>query len=156
MRVKFHFNPPAGVIGSQSKWIFQVKFEYTMFPELVEEFGTEEYPPECLLVLEEDEDENGNPEWILEKDMPYGAYKVQLLYKKADAAEGEDNFELKTLPDNIDEKYFKASNEPSPVSESEQKKLDEEEEKLNKQKEQNARLAQKELESKKAQQKVEA
>ena len=49
--------------------------------------------------------------------MPYGAYKAKLLYRKADAVEGEDNFELKELPEGIDEKYFKASNEPSPVSE---------------------------------------
>ena len=51
MRVKLQFNPIAGVIGSQTKWIFEVKFEYTIFPELVDEFGTEEYPPECRFVL---------------------------------------------------------------------------------------------------------
>ena len=33
----------------------------------------------------EELDENDNPEWILEKDMPYGSYKCKLLYRKQDA-----------------------------------------------------------------------
>ena len=156
MRVKFHFNPPPDAIGTGSKYEFQVKFKYTMFSELVEEFGTELYPAEQMVVLDEELDENDNLEWIIEKDIPYGEYTTKLLYKKLGTAEGEEGHELKELPEGLDEKWFKASNEPSPISEADQKKFDEEEEKQNKQKEQNARLAQKELESKKAQQKVEA
>ena len=120
------------------------------------------YPAESFIELEEDLDENDNQEWTFEDDWPYGEYKTDLEFKKADAVEGEDGFEFRQLPDEIkfggSDKagYFASSHEPQPVSEADQKKVDEEEEKQNKQKEQNARLAQKELESKKAQQKVEA
>ena len=62
-------------------------------------------------------DENDNPEYIAEFDRPYGTYTATLKYRVKDAAESDENYELKALPDQLDEKYFKASHEPQPISE---------------------------------------
>jgi len=74
---------------------------YTMFPELVDEFGTERYPAESLILLEEDLDENDNIEWTFEEDWPYGEYVAELQFRQANAVEGEDGFEFKDLPEAI-------------------------------------------------------
>ena len=126
-----------------------------MFPELSDEFNPADYQS-LLIPLQEDVDENDNPEFVAEFDRPYGTYTALLKWRVKEAAEGDESGELKALPEGLDDKYFTASHEPKPISEQQQKLLDEEEEKQNKKKEQDARLAQKELESKKAQQKVEA
>ena len=155
MKVKLHFNPPQSAIGQQGKYEFCVEFKYNMFPELSDEFNAGDYPS-LLIPLQEELDENDNPEYVAEFDRPYGTYTANLKWRVKDAAEGDENGELKALPEGLDEKYFAATHEPKPISEQQQKLMDEEEEKQNKKKEQDARLAQKELESKKAQQKVEA
>lgn len=155
MRVKLHFNPPKEVIGDkQSKYEFHVRFKYTMFPELADEFNADDYPS-IVMPLAEELDENENLEYLAEFDRPYGTYTVELRYKVKDTVEGDENFELQPLPEGKGDAFL-ATHEPMPISETQQKQFDEEEEKQNKKKEQEARLAQKELESKKAQQKVEA
>ena len=62
---------------------------------------------------------------------------------------------MKELHEEVKKFYF-ARCEPEPISEQEQKQLDDLEEKQNKEKERDARKAQKELETRKAKQKAEA
>ena len=88
-----------------------------MFPELSDEFNAADYNIKNLIPLTEEIDENDNPEWIAEFDMPYGTYTPALLWRVKDAAETDEGYEPKPLPNQLDEKYFKASHEPQPISE---------------------------------------
>lgn len=96
MRIKFHFNPLPGKI--EPKFKFVVKLTYNMYPEFVEEFGSDQYPAESLIELEEDYDENDNIEFLNQVDVPYGDFKTEILFKQKSAEEGEEGFELKPLP----------------------------------------------------------
>ena len=71
-----------------------------------------------------------------------------MLWFREQGKTDEEFKELKLESDSLG--YFIARHTPQPISEADQKKNDEEEEKENKKKEQDARQAQKELESKKA------
>ena len=97
MRVKFHFNPPPGIVRDAHKYEFLVAFEYKMFPELVEQFNPDEYPS-ILVPLAEELDINDNPEYLAEFDRPYGTYTAGLKFRVKDAAEGDDGYEPIDLP----------------------------------------------------------
>ena len=117
MKCKLHFNPPSSKIPDKSKYLFCVEFKYTMFPELADEFNANDYPS-LMIPLTEEEDENGNPEYLAEFDRPYGTYTAMIKYKTKEAKDETDDNELKNLPDEL-EPYFKASHEPQPISDAE-------------------------------------
>ena len=130
-----------------------------MFPEMVEEFGTEKYPASSMHVMEVDPDsEDNRPEYELSLEYPYGSYTVAVFFKEVDK-EGQqanaDGSELQALPENL-QAYFHDHCTPEPISREMQRELDDKEEKDNKEKEREARQAQKELEQRKARQKAEA
>jgi len=63
-----------------------------------------------------------------EIDLPWGTFQVNLLYKKKDANEGDDGYELAELNEEWIHDFFVSSVEPKPVSQQKQKELDDEEE----------------------------
>lgn len=130
-----------------------------MFPEMEEEgFSVDDYPQSETIQLEQNYDnyESNVPEYIAEIDRPWGTYKVNLLFRKAEAEEDEEGFDLTE----VDQKFVTGclfpTVEPEPISVQKQKELDEEEEKHQKEKEREAKNYQKELEKKKAEEKIKA
>ena len=55
-------------------------------------------------------------EYVLELDRPWGNYKVNLLYRKKDAEEGDEGFDLAELTEDWVKDYFMDTVEPEPVS----------------------------------------
>ena len=81
MNISLSFTPPVSDV-QPNKLTFLVKLQYEMFPEMVEEFGTEAYPRDSWHVMTVDPDSEGpDPEYILELDFPYGTYKYQVYYR---------------------------------------------------------------------------
>lgn len=104
--------------------------------------------------METDYGDNDSIVWEIEMEVPYGTYEAQLLYKKTEAEEGDDNFEYKEVPAAKLELFYHTC-EPIPISRQQQQELDDKEEKENKERETEARLAQKKLEEEKARLRIE-
>ena len=84
----------------------------------MEEFKDPElynYPQSEILQLEQDLDKD-IPSFINELDRPWGAYKINLLYKKKDAQEGEEGFDLMEIPDDKVGEFFGVDVVPEPIS----------------------------------------
>ena len=80
MKIELSFTPPTTDV-QPNKLTFLVKLNYEMYPEMVEEFGTDQYPKESWHVMTVDPDNEGDPEYILELDYPYGDYSFQVWYR---------------------------------------------------------------------------
>jgi len=86
MKIELSFTPPGDQVPA-GKFIFLVKIKYTMYPEMVEEFGDDKYPATAMHVMEVDSDET-NPEYFLELDRPYGSYELEIFFKEGMDKEG--------------------------------------------------------------------
>jgi hypothetical protein len=128
-----------------------------MFPEMLEEFQSSQYPSEIMQKMEEidtDEDKK-NFEYELDLEYPYGTFEASIFFKnKHFQGEEEVEHDLKPLADSEKQFVFQYF-EPKPISTEEQKQLDIAEEEENKRREHEARMAQKKLEEEKAKLKYE-
>ena len=139
------------------KYLFFAQVDYTMFPELQEEFEGQSFPVNELQVMETNLEDEGFVGYNLEMEVPYGHYETKIFFKALAGQNADEGTveELKPLPDEL-LKYFSQDCVPKPISKDQQRELDDQEEKDNKEKEREARQAQKELEQRKAKQKAEA
>ena len=153
MKIDITFVPRPDLVPP-NRYEFFVQVNYTMFPEMEEEFKVEDYPTSEMYNMEVDIAEEGIAEYFLEIERPYGSYTTALYYREID---GPPDQELKPVePQLVADYYDDKKCVPEPVSRDKQRERDDEEEKENKEKEREARQAQKELEQRKAKQKAEA
>ena len=105
---------------------------------------------ESLMTIELKEDigDTDLPDYSARLELPYGTYDAQLHYRLASAVEGEEAWALKPA-DTKCLPYFTAVCDPKPISREQQQELDDKEEKENKDRENEARIAQKKLEDEK-------
>ena len=93
MNVHLQFTPMPDQIPPK-KYIFLAQVHYTMYPEMVEEFGNDKYPgnpniQQHLMTLEEPEEGQLHEEYTLELELPYGDYFVKMVFKEKNK-EGEN------------------------------------------------------------------
>ena len=81
MKIKLLFRPPVEKV-KPNMWHFFAKVNYTMFPEMGEEFDVNHYPTSDLYLLEVDNEDPELPEYYLELDRPYGTYSVQIFFRE--------------------------------------------------------------------------
>ena len=75
MTIKIRFRPPVDKVAPK-KFNFFAKINYTMFPEMGEEFSERDFPVSELYKLEVDHDDPDLPEYFIELERPYGTYTV--------------------------------------------------------------------------------
>ena len=156
MRVELSFTPPPADVPP-NKFQFFALVNYTMFPEMREEFKeTQEEQQLTEPILMETEQGENAVEYFFEIELPYGDCKPEILFRPIDGQQSSgDQAELQPLAPELLE-WLRYSRTPEPISRETQQLQDEEEERANKDKERQARQAQKELEQRKAKQKAEA
>ena len=155
MKIELTFTPPPEEIPP-GKFKFLIKLNYEIFPEMIEEFGTDKYLQTQMHVMEVDQVDDNRTDYELELELPYGNYSLALYKTEIDKDGNQiDNESMVPLDEKLLE-YFRDYCTPEPISREQQRELDDREEKDNKEKEREARQAQKELEQRKARQKAEA
>ena len=90
MKIKVLFRPPETKIQNPQQYEYWIKLTYRMFPEMSEEFNPQQYPSDSTLQLQQDLDNFETLEYTLDLDRPWGTYKVDLMFRKKDAQEGDD------------------------------------------------------------------
>ena len=81
MKIELSFTPPDDVVPP-GKFLFLVKLDYQMFPEMAEdEFRDSNYPPSELIPMEVDQLAS-HSEYFLELERPYGNYTIQVYYQQ--------------------------------------------------------------------------
>ena len=93
MKIDITFVPRPDLVPL-NKFTFFVTVNYTMFPEMEEEFKIEDYPVSETYPMEVDLAEEGIAEYFLELERPYGSYTTSLWYKEID---GPADQELKPV-----------------------------------------------------------
>lgn len=107
---------------------------YSMFPEMAEEFSAEDYPSEYEIQLEGTEDENENWTYNYDLELPYGEVKCQFKYRLRKKNEEDNEEPIEEMPP-IELEQTRAKLEPVPVSIDQQRINDINEEEDNKKKE---------------------
>lgn len=116
MKLSIKYNPPFKV---PLQFEYYVRLQYKIFPEMMEEFNDPElynYPQSEILQLEQDPDTFDIVSFKMELDRPWGSFKINLLYKKKDAQEGEEGFDLMEIPEDKVNGFLLESVEPEPIS----------------------------------------
>ena len=120
MKIELSFTPPPDQV-SAGKFLFFAKIDYTIFPEMVDDFQEDLdkglYPASDLYLMETDILENDVTEYALELDRPYGEYTVQIFYRPIDGQQADGNGEPELKP--LDQQfypYFRDSCVPEPIS----------------------------------------
>ena len=121
-----------------------------MFDEMIKEIAEEglKFDSNMIISLHEEIGEAELPEYSARLDLPYGTYDCQLFFRLASAVEGDESWPLKEAELKA-VKFFNHNCDPKPISREQQQELDDKEEKENKDRENEARTAQKKLEDEK-------
>ena len=81
MKLELSFTPPADVV-QPGKFNFFIELKYNMFPEMIEEFGDESFPPSGMHPMETDKIDETHVEYFLELDLPYGSYEAEIYFEE--------------------------------------------------------------------------
>ena len=73
MKIELSFTPPSDQVPP-GKFLIVAKILYDIFPEMVEEFGTDKFPAQKMYTMETDQIDEYTQEYYLELDVPYGTY----------------------------------------------------------------------------------
>lgn len=140
MTLRIKYAPLDGMFKQKRHWFAVIK--YKIFEEMVKECEEEGMKFESNMVIQLDEEISDLeiPEWSKRFDLPYGTFEIVLQWRYQSSVEGDENWPLKDaepkcLP------FFNSSSEPKPISRQQQEELDAKEEKENKDRENEARLA---------------
>ena len=80
MKIELSFTPPEDKVAP-GQFLFLVKLDYQMFPEMAEdEFRDANFPPSELIPMEV-EKLSSHTEYLLELERPYGSYQVTIMFK---------------------------------------------------------------------------
>lgn len=148
MQFRYYFRPDDKQRKGKLDYYFD--FQYKMFPELEGEFNRSDWVSKKFK-MEEKELANGEEMFEIEFEYPYGTFSFEIKHcvKGKEESEIVDDDLIKITEKQ--EEYMVGSVEPdNPISMEELRKIHAEEEEENKQREQEARLAQKRLEEEKA------
>ena len=90
MKVELSFTPTPEIV-TPGKFQLFAKLNYTMFPEMREEFKEEDYALNELIPLEVEQLEGDLVEYYLDLELPYGLYDPKLFIREIDgqAASGD-------------------------------------------------------------------
>ena len=118
---------PQNEAAKKGKLDIYAKITFQMFPEMIEEFpGVEPYQV-FEREMEGYEDDLDRYEYELELDFPYGSVSHEILCRPKQKGEEENEVPLQPVLDSEKDFIF-TYYEPKPISQEEQKLLDEQEE----------------------------
>jgi len=75
------------------KYLFFAQVDYTMFPELIEEFEGRKFPVNELQVMETNLEDEGYVGYTLEMEVPYGHYETKIFFKALDGQNADEGTE---------------------------------------------------------------